>query len=187
MTSRDVYVVYTGDRGVSKDSMIAKVQVSPVLTPSLRSSLLTAREQWQSRFGITLDPTSLQFIILNSRYLIEDSTWKRFTLAGQSFGSVLLAIEALWINRDAVTPDVWIGELFTRRKILAKTDFVTVLRHHGLRFHVPSRQARLPNPNRFIHPLSDNLVSLLSLDRPFVMSSLTSPPLSPTVPTCFVE
>ncbi|GAA5981010.1 hypothetical protein JCM5350_000010 [Sporobolomyces pararoseus] len=89
-TNEHFYVIYTGDRGVSKDSMIAKVQ---------------------SRFGITLDPASLSFVILNSRFLVEDSTWRRFTLAGQSFGSILLAIEALWWNKDAIIPDVWIDSM----------------------------------------------------------------------------
>ncbi|GAA5960593.1 hypothetical protein JCM3765_005868 [Sporobolomyces pararoseus] len=89
-TSEHLHVVYTGDRGVSKDSMIAKVQ---------------------SRFGITLDPDSLSFVILKSRFLVEDTTWKRFTLAGQSFGSILLAIEALWWNEDAIIPDVWIDTM----------------------------------------------------------------------------
>ncbi|GAA5902944.1 alpha-1,2-mannosyltransferase ALG11 [Sporobolomyces salmoneus] len=86
----NVYVIYTGDRGVSKESMIEKVQ---------------------SRFGITLDPRSLSFVFLSHRFLIEDSTWPRFTLAGQSLGSVLLALEALYWNRDAIVPDVWIDTM----------------------------------------------------------------------------
>ncbi|GAA6015303.1 hypothetical protein JCM11491_001005 [Sporobolomyces phaffii] len=83
---KELYVVYTGDRGVTKESMIEKVK---------------------SRFGITLDPTSLEFVFLKSRYLVEDSTWPRFTLVGQSLGSVLLAIEALW----NVVPDVWVDTM----------------------------------------------------------------------------
>ncbi|GAA5940523.1 alpha-1,2-mannosyltransferase ALG11 [Sporobolomyces koalae] len=89
-TTDDVFVVYTGDQGVTKESMIAKVQ---------------------SRFGITLDPETVHFVMLKSRFLVEDTTWKRFTLLGQSFGSVLLAIEALWFNREAVAPEVWIDSM----------------------------------------------------------------------------
>jgi alpha-1,2-mannosyltransferase len=110
-TSEHVYVVYTGDKGVSKSSMIDKVQVRFSLpVPSLLHTELTLPTQ-QSRFGITLDPSSLSFVILNSRFLVEDSTWKRFTLAGQSFGSILLAIEALWWHRDAIVPDEWIDTM----------------------------------------------------------------------------
>ncbi|GAA5931002.1 hypothetical protein JCM1841_005453 [Sporobolomyces salmonicolor] len=85
----DVYVVYTGDTGVNKDDMLARVQ---------------------NRFGITLSHDTLAFIPLRRRYLVEDSTWPRFTLLGQSLGSVLLACEALR-GREGVVPDVWIDTM----------------------------------------------------------------------------
>ncbi|GAA5874450.1 hypothetical protein JCM1840_000784 [Sporobolomyces johnsonii] len=85
----NVYVVYTGDAGVTKDDMLARVQ---------------------NRFGIPLDPSTLAFIPLKRRYLVEDSTWPRFTLLGQSLGSVLLAWEALR-GREGVVPDVWIDTM----------------------------------------------------------------------------
>ncbi|GAA5820517.1 hypothetical protein JCM10212_005196 [Sporobolomyces blumeae] len=85
-----VYVVYTGDAvSVSKQTMIDKVQ---------------------DRFDIALDPTTLHFVPLSLRWLVDDSTWPRFTLAGQSFGSVVLAGQALWSNRGVV-PDVWIDTM----------------------------------------------------------------------------
>lgn len=39
------------------------------------------------------------------RYLVEDSTWKHFTLIGQSLGSVVLGFEAI----RTLSPDVFIG------------------------------------------------------------------------------
>jgi alpha-1,2-mannosyltransferase len=55
-----------------------------------------------------LDEGTLVFVPLTKRYLVEDSTWKRFTLLGQSVGSVFLALEGL---RKGMVPDIWIGEL----------------------------------------------------------------------------
>jgi hypothetical protein len=60
----------------------------------------------QARFSIMLDPTRLALVYLRSRYLIEDTTWKRFTLLGQSLGSVVLGHEALM----SIVPDIFIGE-----------------------------------------------------------------------------
>jgi alpha-1,2-mannosyltransferase len=77
--------VYTGDLGVSKDEIIAKVK---------------------QRFGIRLDPHTLAFIHLRGRWLVEDTTWRRFTLIGQSVGSMLLVVEAL----QALVPDVFLGK-----------------------------------------------------------------------------
>lgn len=78
-------VVYSGDLGVSKEDIIAKVR---------------------SRFAITLDPSTLHFVFLRRRWLVEDSSWPRFTLLGQSLGSVGLAFEGL----SAIIPDLYIGE-----------------------------------------------------------------------------
>jgi alpha-1,2-mannosyltransferase len=59
----------------------------------------------QARFDITLDPHSLHFVFLESRWLVEDRTWPRFTLLGQSLGSMYLAWEAL----SKFVPDLYIG------------------------------------------------------------------------------
>lgn len=83
-----VCVVYTGDVvSVSKEDMIDKVQ---------------------ARFGIELDSEMLLFVPLRRRYLVEDSTWPRFTLLGQSLGSVVLAYEAV---SNGLIPDIWIDTM----------------------------------------------------------------------------
>ena len=76
--------MYTGDIGVSKEEIVEKVK---------------------QRFGISLDPHTLAFIYLRGRWLVEDTTWPRFTLLGQSASSMLLAAEAL----QALVPDVFLG------------------------------------------------------------------------------
>ncbi|KAF8608960.1 mannosyltransferase [Ceratobasidium sp. AG-I] len=75
-------VVYTGDTDATKDEIISKVK---------------------SRFDITLDPASLDFVFLHKRWLVEDSTWPRFTLIGQSLGSMILTYEAMC----GVLPDLF--------------------------------------------------------------------------------
>lgn len=55
-----------------------------------------------------LSPSTLHFVFLQSRYLIEDSTWPRFTLLGQSIGSMYLAWEAM----SKLVPDLYIGMSF---------------------------------------------------------------------------
>jgi alpha-1,2-mannosyltransferase len=64
----------------------------------------------QDRFAIELSPATLEFIPLPSRYLISDTYWRRFTLLGQSLGSVYLAWEGL-CGAEGVWPDIFIGEL----------------------------------------------------------------------------
>ncbi|KAK4046703.1 asparagine-linked glycosylation protein [Microbotryomycetes sp. JL201] len=48
------------------------------------------------------------FVPLASRSLVEDSTWPRFTLLGQSIGSIFLALEGL---KKGVIPDVWLDTM----------------------------------------------------------------------------
>ncbi|THH09587.1 hypothetical protein EW146_g8649 [Bondarzewia mesenterica] len=79
-----VNVVYSGDVDASKEDIIAKVK---------------------ARFDITLSPDTLHFVFLNSRRFVEDSTWPRFTLLGQSIGSMYLAWEAM----SKLIPDLYIG------------------------------------------------------------------------------
>lgn len=62
----------------------------------------------QDRFGITLDPSTIMLVsIRRRRRLVEASTWPRFTLLGQSLGSIALAWEGLTAG---CVPDVWIGQ-----------------------------------------------------------------------------
>jgi len=84
-------VVYTGD--VSSTTKL----------PVTKSEIL---KRCKERFGIELDGTKVEFVHLKWRWLVEDSTWKRFTLAGQGLGAALLAVEALW----RLVPDVFFGE-----------------------------------------------------------------------------
>jgi alpha-1,2-mannosyltransferase len=55
--------------------------------------------------GIELDAERVHFVFLTRRRWVEDSTWPRFTLLGQSVGSMLLAWEATGI----LLPDLYIG------------------------------------------------------------------------------
>ena len=81
-----ISVVYTGDVDVSKAQILAKVE---------------------SRFGISLNPSTVHFVFLHSRRLVEESTWPRFTLLGQSLGSMYLAWEAL----SLLIPDLFIDTM----------------------------------------------------------------------------
>jgi alpha-1,2-mannosyltransferase len=65
-----------------------------------------------SRFGIDLPREQIQFVFLISRWLVEASTWPRFTLIGQSLGSIFLGIEALVKCRPHVYFDT-MGYAFT--------------------------------------------------------------------------
>ncbi|KAF9516363.1 glycosyltransferase family 4 protein [Hydnum rufescens UP504] len=81
-----VCVVYTGDTEASKGDIISNVQ---------------------AKFGIKLAPDSLVFAYLSSRHLVEGKTWARFTLFGQSLGSLVLVWEAL----DRVVPDIFLDTM----------------------------------------------------------------------------
>jgi alpha-1,2-mannosyltransferase len=84
-------VIYTGD-------VDPKTQL-----PVKKEEIL---KRTKERFGITLVADTVHFIHLKRRWLIEDGTWKRFTLLGQGIGTALLAVEAMW----NLIPDVFIGE-----------------------------------------------------------------------------
>ncbi|KAF0534772.1 glycosyltransferase family 4 protein [Gigaspora margarita] len=84
-------VVYTGDTDVSKEEILEKVK---------------------TRFSIELNPDSIAFVFLNNRNWVEDSRYPRFTLLGQSLGSIVLGFEAL----KKLTPDIYfdtMGYAFT--------------------------------------------------------------------------
>ncbi|KAI0066790.1 mannosyltransferase [Artomyces pyxidatus] len=81
-----VSVVYSGDIEASKEQIIDKVK---------------------ARFAITLHPESLHFVFLHSRRFVEDATWPRFTLLGQSIGSMYLGWEAM----SKFVPDVYIDTM----------------------------------------------------------------------------
>lgn len=97
-----VSVVYSGDNDVRKENIIDKVK---------------------ARFDIALDPTLLHFVFLDTRYYVEDSTWPRFTLVGQSIGSMFLAWEAM----SKLIPDLYIDTM-----------------GYAFTFHVVSLLGRIP-------------------------------------------
>ncbi|CAE6521806.1 unnamed protein product [Rhizoctonia solani] len=84
--SQVLSVVYTGDTDATKEEIITKVK---------------------TRFDIILDPSSLEFVFLRERWVIEDTTWPRFTLIGQSLGSMMLAYEAMC----GLIPDLFIDTM----------------------------------------------------------------------------
>ncbi|KAH9077740.1 mannosyltransferase [Lactarius deliciosus] len=100
-----ISVVYSGDTDATKEQIIAKVK---------------------TRFDITLAPDTLHFVFLESRQLVEDRAWPRFTLLGQSLGSMYLAWEAM----SKFVPDLYIGIIvsscITTRLPLRSSSFLMV-------------------------------------------------------------
>lgn len=78
-------VIYTGDCDVSSDQIVSKVK---------------------SSFKINL-ASEPHFIFLKTRSMVEAKLYPFFTLAGQSFGSVILALEAVC----KLTPDFFIDTM----------------------------------------------------------------------------
>ncbi|RHZ89423.1 hypothetical protein Glove_14g13 [Diversispora epigaea] len=84
-------VVYTGDTQVTKEDILKKIE---------------------ARFSIQLNPNTIEFVFLNKRHWVEDVRYPRFTLLGQSLGSMVLGFEAL----EKLTPDLYfdtMGYAFT--------------------------------------------------------------------------
>lgn len=83
---RAICVVYTGDHEFDRTAMIDRVQ---------------------KQFGIPLRPATLHFVYLSARQLVVASSYPRFTLLGQSIGSVGLAYEAF----SLLVPDIFIDTM----------------------------------------------------------------------------
>ncbi|KAF1921764.1 hypothetical protein BDU57DRAFT_437318 [Ampelomyces quisqualis] len=79
-------VVYTGDHDVDKTAILRRVK---------------------DRFNIHLHPPTVHFLYLTTRHWVLASTWPRFTLLGQSLGSVILAYDALCL----LVPDIFIDTM----------------------------------------------------------------------------
>ncbi|OAA57480.1 alpha-mannosyltransferase [Niveomyces insectorum RCEF 264] len=79
-------VVYTGDHDVHKDVILARVR---------------------DRFNIHLHPPTVSFLYLTTRRWVLASTWPHFTLAGQSFGSIIMAWDAL----SLLVPDIFVDTM----------------------------------------------------------------------------
>lgn len=71
----------------------------------------------QDRFSIKLLPDTLHFIPLHSRYLVDDGYWKRFTLLGQSLGSIWLVWQGL-TGTDGFWGDIFVGEQLGAKLVL---------------------------------------------------------------------
>ncbi|KIW05177.1 uncharacterized protein PV09_03726 [Verruconis gallopava] len=81
-----VCVVYTGDHDANKTQIITRVQ---------------------DRFNITLNLCTLHFLYLSARHWVLASSWPRFTLLGQSIGSIVLALDAF----NLLVPDVFVDTM----------------------------------------------------------------------------
>ncbi|KAI6781744.1 GDP-Man:Man(3)GlcNAc(2)-PP-Dol alpha-1 [Emericellopsis cladophorae] len=79
-------VVYTGDHEVTKDQILSRVK---------------------SRFNISLHPPAVTFLYLSKRDWVVASTWPRFTLLGQSLGSMYLA----WDAFSLLVPDIFVDTM----------------------------------------------------------------------------
>jgi glycosyltransferase involved in cell wall biosynthesis len=83
-----------------------------------KTSVDSSLEDARRRFGITIPPElDVEFVFVKRRHLLEPQRYKRFTMLGQSLGSMILAWECL----RSCNPDVFIdttGYAFTF--ILAK-------------------------------------------------------------------
>ncbi|CAH1757952.1 9893_t:CDS:10, partial [Entrophospora sp. SA101] len=86
-----ICVVYTGDVDVTKKEILSKVL---------------------ERFNIEIKSEIVEFIFLHKREWVVDRRYPRFTLLGQSIGSMVLGYEAL----NKLTPDIYfdtMGYAFT--------------------------------------------------------------------------
>jgi alpha-1,2-mannosyltransferase len=81
-----VCVVYTGDHDVDKTAILKRVR---------------------DRFNIHLHPPTVHFLYLTTRHYVLSSTWPRFTLLGQSIGSLILAYDAFML----LVPDIFIDTM----------------------------------------------------------------------------
>lgn len=79
-------VVYTGDHDVNKDQILMRVK---------------------ERFAIDLYPPTITFLYLKTRHYVLASTWPRFTLIGQSLGSLVMA----WDAFNLLVPDIFIDTM----------------------------------------------------------------------------
>lgn len=80
-----ISVVYTGDN-VSKAEILRRVK---------------------NTFEIDLDSSKVVFVYLKLRFLVSATTWHRFTLLGQSLGSMILGFEAIY----RFAPDIFIDTM----------------------------------------------------------------------------
>jgi hypothetical protein len=100
------------------------------------SQLVSVEADDQTRFSIKLDPATLHFIPLPSRYLISDGYYNYFTLLNQSLGSIYLAWEGL-CGKEGLWGDIFLGTspFFP----LSSLTIVADDRYDGIRTYLPFR------------------------------------------------
>lgn len=80
-------------RTIQQEFPFAHISIYTGRTENVSSSDII--QNVKKHFNITLD-REVEFIFLKNRWLVEEETYKRFTLLGQSLGSIPLAFEALF-------------------------------------------------------------------------------------------
>jgi alpha-1,2-mannosyltransferase len=81
-----VCIIYTGDHDLDKAAILRRVK---------------------DRFNIRLHAPTVHFLYLTTRNWVLASTWPRFTLLGQSLGSVVLAYDAF----SLLVPDIFVDTM----------------------------------------------------------------------------
>lgn len=144
-----ISVIYSGDTDASKEQIIAKAKVRPLVFPAppLHCHLPPCAK---ARFDITLEPHSLHFVFLESRWLVEDRAWPRFTLLGQSLGSMYLAWEAL----SKFIPDLYIGAPTSSSLVSLTQRFCICCRYDGICLYFSCRRVACWHPRWRIRALS---------------------------------
>ncbi|KAJ1970696.1 asparagine-linked glycosylation protein [Dimargaris xerosporica] len=104
------FVVYTGDTNATKDTILSRAT---------------------NQFSITVQANRIEMVFLQQRHLVSDTQYPRWTLLGQSLGSIWLGLEAL----GNVVPDVFIdtmGYAFTYPlvKLLAPNTPIITYTHY---------------------------------------------------------
>ena len=88
----------------------------------------------QDRFNLSLAPefaSSIHFIKLRSRYLIEEASWPRLTLLGQAIGSMVLAGEAFgMLAADDFVDSHGLGFMYPVCKFLSPSTQVVSYTHY---------------------------------------------------------
>lgn len=99
-------VLWCGIRAIQKKYPAEKIIIFTGDVDSAPDQILNRARQ---RFDIQIPANDgkLEFIYLHSRKWIEAAMWPRFTLLGQSLGSIYLGLEAL----DKCRPDVFIDTM----------------------------------------------------------------------------
>ena len=97
-------VLWCGIRAIQKKYPAEKLFIYTGDLDSAPDQIISRAKQ---RFDIEIQTETLEFVYLHRRKWVEADMWPRFTLLGQSLGSIFLALEAL----DKVKPDVFLDTM----------------------------------------------------------------------------